>query len=152
MRSHAGLPAVATSRESLQGRRRARQFMMLTGTFVFLLTGAACSGTGSAATSQPPKVVFFAEGSGTASGAVTMGTETGGTVQLDAALPMHDKDTGAAGLASDKFKSGQSLYISVQNKEAAGSVTCRIEVDGNVVDEATSSGGYKVVSCTAKVP
>jgi hypothetical protein len=35
---------------------------------------------------------------------------------------------------------------------AVGSVTCRIEVDGRVVDTATSSGAYKIATCVGLVP
>lgn len=103
-------------------------------------------------TGSTPHVVFFAEGEGTTSAAVTMRTETGGTIQKDVALPMGNVETGEPGVPSDRFKRGGHLYMSLQNSEAAGSVTCRIEVDGKVIDEATSSGAYKVVSCTGQVP
>jgi hypothetical protein len=117
-----------------------------------VLVLAGCSGGGEPAAPAAPHVVFYGEGAGTKSGAVTMRTESGGTIQLNVALPMRNTDTGEPGLGSDKFKPGDQLYVSLQNREAAGSVTCRIEVDGKVIDEATSSGGYKVVSCTGKVP
>jgi hypothetical protein len=97
-------------------------------------------------------VVFFAEGSGTASAAVTMRTESGGSIQLDVGLPMTNTETGKRGIGSDKFKRGDPLSIVLRNSEAGGSVTCRIEVDGQVIDEATSSGPYKVVTCAGKVP
>jgi hypothetical protein len=97
-------------------------------------------------------VVFYAEGEGTKSAAVTMQSESGGTLQKDVALPMADEATGQPGVASDGFKHGAHLYLSLQNSEAAGSVTCRIEVDGKVVDEATSSGAYKIATCVGKVP
>lgn len=152
-----GFPGVATTREPLQGRRGLHRFMMLTATVSLLVAG--CSGEtspSSPAVADPkpgsPRVVFFAEGSGTASGAVTMRSESGGTIQLDVALPMTNTQTGTAGLESTLFKRGAGLYISLQNSEAAGSVTCRIEVDGKVIDEATSSGGYKIASCVGKVP
>ena len=41
-----------------------------------------------------------------------------------------------------------SLYLWVQNGGDQGIVTCRIKIDGVVVKEATSSGGYGV--CTAR--
>lgn len=152
-----GFPGVATTRGPLQGRRGLRRFMMLTATVSLLVAG--CSGEtspSSPAVADPkpgsPRVVFFAEGSGTASGAVTIRSESGGVIQLDVALPMTNTQTGTAGLESVLFKRGADLYMSLTNSEAAGSVTCRIEVDGKVVDEATSTGGYKVVSCQGRVP
>lgn len=129
--------------------------------FVMAATGAlvlvACSHQSEAApeTSAPasaPHVVLYAEGEGTTAGAVTMKSESGGTIQKDVALPMGDPATGQPGVSSDLFKPGDDLYISVQNKQATGSVTCRIEVDGQKIDEATSSGPYKIATCVGKVP
>lgn len=119
---------------------------------------AACSHQSDAATQTPspasavPHVVFFAEGDGTKAGAVTFLTESGGTIQKDVALPLTDMSKGTPGLSSDKFKRGAPLSMVLQNKEAAGSVTCRIEVDGNKIDEATSTGAYALASCAGKVP
>jgi hypothetical protein len=106
----------------------------------------------STASGGSPKVSFFAEGEGTKSGSITMRSESGGTIQKDVALPMGNPTTGEMGISSDSFKHGDFLYISLQNSEASGSVTCRIEVDGVKLDEETSSGGYKVVSCQAQLP
>lgn len=99
-----------------------------------------------------PHVVFYAEGEGTTTGAVTLVTEAGGTLQKDVHLPAGDETTGVPGIASDSFKRGAHLYISLQNKEAAGSVTCRIEVDGKIIDRATSEGAYKIAACRGQVP
>lgn len=96
--------------------------------------------------------MFYAEGTGTAAAAMTLRSESGGTIQKDIALPLTDTSTNTPGIASNQFKRGDQLYISLQNKAAAGSVTCRIEVDGKKVDEATSSGAYVVVSCVGVVP
>lgn len=150
-------PAVATSRAYLPKRRSNRRNMMLMATIGFLVAGCSSGATPSspaAADPKPgsPRVVFYAEGSGTKSGAVTMRSESGGVIQLDVALPMTNTQTGTAGLESVLFKRGADLYMSLQNSEAAGSVTCRIEVDGKKVDEATSSGAYKIATCQGRVP
>lgn len=150
------LPDVATIQEPPLRRRRRLQNMMLTATVFFV--AVACSGNKpetapkTQAPATAPHVVFYAEGQGTVSGSITLRTESGGTVQKDVALPMTDTATGTAGVSSFLFKRGASLYISVQNKAAAGSVTCRIEVDGKEIDKATSSGAYKIASCVGKVP
>jgi hypothetical protein len=81
-----------------------------------------------------------------------MRSESGGTIQKDVALPMGNPTTGELGLATQGFKRGAALYLSMQNMEAVGSVTCRIEVDGQVVDTATSSGAYKIATCVGTVP
>lgn len=119
----------------------------------------ACTHQPEAATETPPPasgvprvVVFYAEGDGTRAAAVTMRTESGGTIQKNVALPMGDAKTGKAGVESTLFKRGDQLYISVQNTGAAGSVTCRIEVDGKTVDEATSSGAGSIASCRGTMP
>jgi hypothetical protein len=44
------------------------------------------------------------------------------------------------------------VYLSVQNQNAAGSVTCRILLDGMVVSENTSTGGYVIATCQGRVP
>lgn len=120
-----------------------------------VLLVAACGGEEPASAPvapAPPRVVFYAEGNGTKSAGVTMKTESGGTIQKDVSLPMGNVETGEPGVPSEGFKSGDFLYLSLQNKEAAGSVTCRIKVGDKVIDEATSSGGYKIATCQGKMP
>jgi hypothetical protein len=96
--------------------------------------------------------VFYGEGAGTTGAALTMRSETGGVIQKDVALPIVNTATGETGLKSVLFKRGAFLYMSLQNKADTGSVTCRIVVDGEKIDEATSTGPYKVVTCQGKVP
>lgn len=51
------------------------------------------------------------------------------------------------------FAHGDFLYLSVQRRDDLGGgdeVTCRITVDGIVVSENTSYGGYSVASCSAR--
>jgi hypothetical protein len=67
----------------------------------------------------------------------------GGTTQRTGLLPI----TGTY-----MFHSGDFVYLSVQNQQPAGSVTCRITVDGTVVSENTSTGGYTIASCKGRVP
>lgn len=61
-------------------------------------------------------------------------------------------ETGA-GVQSVKFAGlpGEFAYLSAQNLESMGSVTCRIYVDGEKVQEATSVGAYVVASCQAQI-
>jgi len=75
-------------------------------------------------------------------GTVTMQTE-GGTSQGAGLLPM------TATFAN--FHPGDFVYVSVQNGQALGSVTCRITVDGVVVSENTSTGGYTIATCQGKI-
>lgn len=155
MTSAAGLPAVATSREPLQGRRRWRRIMMLTATSFFLV--AACTADTDPPVSytppplKPHEVVYAADGEGTTSASYTWSTEDGGTAQGTIDLPLKDKD-GNVGITSNAFKSGAFLYLSIQNSEGFGSVTCQIIVDGVEVTKVTSSGGYVIATCQGKVP
>jgi hypothetical protein len=102
--------------------------IVVLGTLYGCGTDTASSDTSLPTTSSTaaPRVVVYAEGNGTKSAAVTLLTETGGTIQKDVSLPMGNPGTGQQGVESTLFKHGAPLYISVQNKEAAGSVTCRI--------------------------
>jgi hypothetical protein len=43
---------------------------------------------------------------------------------------------------------GAFLYLSAQNQNDYGAVTCEIWVDGIKWRESTSSGAYKIVSCS----
>lgn len=95
---------------------------------------------------------MFAEGEGTKSASVTLRTESGGTIQKDVSLPMGNKDTGEPGVPSDGFKPGDFLYLSVQNAEDTGSVTCRITAGDKVIDEATSTGSRVVATCQGHMP
>jgi hypothetical protein len=66
-------------------------------------------------------------------------------------LPLKAKN-GSTGLTLPGFKTGAFVYLSVQNRDASGSVTCRITVDGYVVSENTSVGGYTIATCKGRVP
>lgn len=131
--------------------------MTLSGTAGFLLlTVAACSGTDSptapaAGSLKSHTVVYQAEGAGTAAAAYTWATDDGGTSQGDIDLPLKSQ-AGDNGIELYRFKTGASLYLSIRNTTDAGAVTCRILVDGAKVSEVTSSGAYKIATCTGKVP
>jgi hypothetical protein len=98
------------------------------------------------ATSTTHTVVYevaadTAYGSGR-TGTVTMQTANG-TSQSTTPLP--------ATFSGGTFNTGDFAYVSVQNGQGLGSVTCRITVDGVVVSENTSSGGYTIATCQGKV-
>lgn len=44
---------------------------------------------------------------------------------------------------------GEFTYLSIQNGTDAGDVTCKIEIDGVVVAENTSTGDYAIADCSA---
>jgi hypothetical protein len=72
---------------------------------------------------------------------ITMENEAGGTEQFEYGTPYSTSFR-----RSDGF-----LYISVQNQRDSGSVTCRITVDGVVIQEA-KSGPYVIATCSGSVP
>lgn len=77
-------------------------------------------------------------------GAYTMQTDSGGSSRGNSALPVTRTLT--------DFHTGDFVYLSVQNQDAAGSVTCRITVDGAVVSGNNSTGGYTIATCEGRVP
>lgn len=99
-------------------------------------------------------VIYEADGAG-ARGlrtvTYTIQTDNGGTSQGETNLPMKNRN-GGTGLIFSGFSTGDFVYLSVQNKDAAGDVTCRITVDGKVISENTSSGGYAIATCKGSVP
>lgn len=92
-------------------------------------------------------VVYTTEADGNTgsgrTGMVTAQTPGGGNAQQTGLLPITGTFT---------FHAGDFVYVSVQNQQGAGSVTCRITVDGAVVSENTSSGGYVIATCQGTVP
>jgi hypothetical protein len=114
---------------------------------------ASTSSTGGATPrSMTHTVSYEADGDGTDSGHYTLRSPDGGTRQMSGAmLPLTNK-AGGAGLQMDGFRSGDFVYLSIQNENGYGSVTCRIVVDGQIISENTSSGGYTIASCQGRVP
>lgn len=117
----------------------------LTGT---LAIGSAC--TGVAAASGPHTVTYKVEGTATSTD-ITFSNPDGGTSQAsDKAVPLGNRTTGTEGITGT-FKSGSFLYISAQNGDSSGSITCIIEVDGVVMKTTTSSGGYTIATCSGRL-
>lgn len=106
-----------------------------------------------AAASTSHTVLYEAEGAGARgqrTATYTLRTADGGTQQGEVSLPLTDT-RGGLGLTMPGFSRGDFVYLSVQNGDAAGSVTCRITVDGKVVSENTSTGGHVIASCQGSV-
>lgn len=91
-------------------------------------------------------VTYYAKGS-PAYASVTMATPSG-TTQADPDLPMKLEDSLGLGITLT-FDAGDFVYLSVQNPNASGRVTCQIEVDGEIVSENTAFGGYAIATCKA---
>lgn len=113
----------------------------------------ALAGCAQAEAAKTHTVIYNAEGDGARgirTGSITLQSPTG-TQQAAVNLPLTSKN-GSTGLKVDGFKTGDFVYLSVQNKDASGSVTCHITVDGYVVAENTSVGGYTIATCKGQVP
>lgn len=138
-------------------RRRRVVYLVCGLAAVVVLAGAglwlARTSPGEADTAATRTVLYEAEGAG-ARGArtafYTLQTPSG-TTQGAISLPLRT-NAGDTGLSVAGFRSGDFVYLSVQNKDAAGSVTCRISVGGNLVSKNTSTGGYTIATCKGVVP
>ena len=81
--------------------------------------------------------------SGSASSvSLTYKNSTGGTEQKDVYTPWS---------TSFKCMPGNFLYLSAQNEDKTGSVTCEIWVNGILYKTSTSSGAYVIASCNGRV-
>ena len=88
-----------------------------------------------AAAAAPAKQTVTYEVTGSAAD-VTYGP-TGS--DLSASVPLDKTET---------IPSKAPLYYSVQAQlQGAGSVTCKIKVDGKVISQATATGGYQIAQC-----
>lgn len=95
-------------------------------------------------TPSPSNVVTY-RWSGTAGGVnVTMTNRQGNTEQ--ASDRANDQE-----LTIGSMRRGEFVYISVQNTGESGSVECEIEVDGTVIERASSTGAYVIATCSGTV-
>lgn len=88
-----------------------------------------------------PRITYSITGTAT-SVSITLENETGNTEQGDFKVPFN---------MSFRVPVGTFVYISAQNNGKTGSVTCQIFVDGKVQEEATSTGAYKIATCSGSV-
>ncbi|MGH3731274.1 MAG: MmpS family transport accessory protein [Micromonosporaceae bacterium] len=86
-------------------------------------------------------IVYEVTGDGSAHSITYASTDSGGTEQRTRAKLPWRKKTTSKGLWNS--------YHVVARNSAEGSITCRISIDGKVVTENTSTGGYAVVTCRA---
>jgi hypothetical protein len=93
------------------------------------------------------EVGYYVEGSAD-SASITIETPTGTSQQQDIPLPIYNK-TGDLGLHMT-FQRGDFVYVSAQNDSEYGKVTCRIEVDGEVISENSASGAYAIATCKGR--
>ena len=90
-------------------------------------------------------VLYEVEGT-TDSTSITVQTPTGVQQKNNLAVPIGNPTTGERGFRIHA-SSGTFLYIAAQNERSYGSITCRITVDGVVIAQNTSSGGYVIATC-----
>ena len=81
---------------------------------------------------------------------VVLQTLSGSTQLNDMAVPLHNASKGTTGVTY-QMASGHAVYLSAQNAGGIGTITCRITVDGVVVAQNTSIGGYAIASCSGTV-
>lgn len=90
------------------------------------------------------EVLYLVRGTAT-SADLTMKTPTGTSQQSDIAVPLETK-SGKTGLEY-QFDYGEFVYISAQNKDKSGTISCVIQVDGIAVSTNQSSGAYAIATC-----
>jgi len=90
------------------------------------------------------EVVYEVTGSGGVERvAITVQNPRGGTQQTTVSLPYRGSFTG--------FQRGDFVYLSAQNQESHGAVECRVRIDGEIIYEARSVGGYAVCSVSGPI-
>lgn len=92
----------------------------------------------------PASVVYQIEG--TAAVADLTYTNSGGDTEQQSGVSAPVPDV------SVTLPRGGLAYVAAQNMTGTGDITCRILVDGAVVKETTSTGGYAIATCSASVP
>jgi hypothetical protein len=85
------------------------------------------------------KVTYVVEGT-TTKASVTYSTNMGSQEQLGEVDLPFKKDV--------EVKYGIPLVILAQNKNDAGSITCRILVNGKEIQSSTSEGAYVIATCS----
>jgi hypothetical protein len=75
---------------------------------------------------------------------ITIETPTGSRTE-NVPVPLINQED-RRGLFFD-FLPGEFLYLSAQNQNEFGSVTCRITVDGETISENTASGAFAIAQC-----
>lgn len=118
--------------------------MIIIGVILILMIGdsSGSSGNTSSGISRPSektsyKVKYEIPGTAT-SVSITLQNAQGGTEQGDYKVPFSQIFT---------FQSGEYVYISAQNNDDHGTVTCKIYVDGVEVKSSTSTGAFVIATC-----
>jgi hypothetical protein len=151
-----------TKTDDRPARKRHGKVKWIVGGFAVLaIAGAVGSHGGSTAKAADPAPAAASQSLGDqlrAVGGHEVAYKVTGTT-LAADLTITTRDGGTSQLQSsavpfshiEPMTSGQFFYISAQNHEDKGTVTCTVEVDGQVVSINTSSGAYVIASCSGTV-
>lgn len=73
----------------------------------------------------------------------------GGTSQQEASLPLKNK-SGTDGIIQ-QLPVGSFIYVSAQNQDDYGTVTCHLVVDGVEIQAVTSTSDYGIATCKGRV-
>jgi hypothetical protein len=110
---------------------------------ILILAGLACGDTDPPPPPAPSTYQVTYEVTGSTYGvSVTYENDQGGTEQGDYEIPFKKTYT---------MDRGDFAYISAQNMDDSGSVTCKILIDGEDWRESTSQGAYVIASCDGLV-
>ena len=117
-------------------------FVVIAFSMLYVVFG--CGGTSSY---PPPKSDYTVKydvigESGCRAASLTYENAQGGGEQFDAKLPFSKYYT---------MEKGSFAYISAQNDNDRGKITCRIYVDGVEWKKSTSSGAYVISTCSGLV-
>lgn len=102
---------------------------------LWLTLALLCCGGGRYGDVRQYKVTYRVDGNGPAS--ITYSNATGGTEQQEVRLPWTQ---------TFEAQSGQFLYLSAQDMAGGALVTSSISVNGLVVKDAVSRGGYTIAT------
>jgi hypothetical protein len=103
--------------------------------------GSITNSASEANTTSVYNVEYRLAGSATSAG-ITIQNETGGTEQSIVRVPYLKKLT---------MKAGDFAYISAQNQNDTGSISCEIWVNGKLLQESHSDGAYTIASCSGLI-
>jgi hypothetical protein len=116
--------------------------------FVVILVAETAPGPAARSVGAAVPVDVTYEVFGTATSAAVDVQRPTGTQQVTATLPLMDK-SGVQGLTMT-FAPGSLVYVSAQNQGDSGTVTCRITVNGVLLDEKTATKARSFATCTGK--
>jgi hypothetical protein len=127
---------------------------LFTALLATIVVGVAWNGVTGGGTSSDPNpatvcshdVVYHAGGTATTA-SLTLTNETDGTEQVTTGVPVMNK-TGTDGLHLGRLPCGTFVYISAQNQDTPGTISCEITADGVTIEQAESSGAYVIASCS----